>query len=73
MNPQRYGEDVLEGVKNGLFQNYGGYERFVENFNRKYFGYDNELIKEFIGCAEQSFDITDNWTDYNSVICQKEV
>ena len=29
MHPQRYGEDVLEGFKNGLFQNYGGYERFV--------------------------------------------
>lgn len=64
MYPQRYGEDVVAGFKNGLFENYGGYERFVENFNRKYFRYDDELIKEFIGCTEQTFDITDNWTDY---------
>lgn len=68
MHPQRYGEDVLEGFKNRLFQNYSGYEKFVENFNRKYFGYDEELIKELIGCAKQTFDITNNWTDYLYII-----
>lgn len=68
MHPQRYGEDVLERFKNGLFQNYGGYERFVENFNRKYFRYDDELIKEFIGYTERTFDITDNGTDYLYII-----
>lgn len=68
MHPQRYGEDVLQCFKNGLFQNYGGYERFVENFNRKYFGYAEELIKELIGCANQTFDITNNWTDYLYII-----
>ena len=68
MHPQRHGEDVLEGFKNGVFQNCGGYQRFVENFNRKYFGYDGELIKEFIGCAKQTFDITNNWTDYLYII-----
>lgn len=46
MHPQRYGEDVLLGFQNGLFQNRGGYQRFVENFNRKYYGYDDELMKE---------------------------
>jgi len=68
MHPQRYGEVVLEGFKNGLFQNYGGYERFVDNFNRKYFRYNEELIIEFIGCAKQTFDITNNWTDYLYII-----
>lgn len=34
MHPQRYGEDVLSGFQNGLFQNYGGYERFVDIINR---------------------------------------
>ena len=68
MHPQRYGEDVLERFKNGLFQNYGGYERFVENFNRKYFRYDDELIKEFIGYTERTYDITDNGTDYLYII-----
>ena len=60
MHPDRYGEDVLEGFKNRLFQNYGGYERFVENFNSKYFGYDDRLIKEYVGCTKQIFDITNN-------------
>ena len=88
MHPQRYGEDVLAGFKNGLFQGYEGYERFVESFNRKYFGYDEELIKKFVGCPEQTFDITDengqdidihtpellyDFFSNNGVICQKEV
>ena len=68
MHPHRYGEDVLEGFKNGLFQNNGGYQKFVEHFNRKYFEYDEELIKEFIGCTKQTFDIANNWTDYLYII-----
>ena len=69
MHPQMYGEDVLEGFKRGLLQNYGGYERFVENFNRKYFGYDEELIKElFVGCAMRTFDIANKWTDYLYIV-----
>ena len=63
MHPQRYGEDVLEGFKNGLFQNYNGYERFVENFNRRYFGYDEELIKESIEYSrKRTIDISNNWS-----------
>lgn len=69
MHPHRYGEDVLEGFKNGLFQSYGGYKRFVENINRKYFGYDEELIKESIECGrKRTIDITNNWTDYLYII-----
>ena len=68
MHPNRHGKDVLEYFKNGLLQNYSAYERFVENLNGKYFGYDDELIKELIGCANQIFDITNNWTDYLYII-----
>ena len=68
MHPHRYGEDVLEGFQNGLFQNYGGYERFVGNLNRKYFGYDEELIRESIGCYKRTIDVTKNWTDYLYII-----
>ena len=68
MHPQRYGKDVLKSFKRGLLQNYGGYEKFVENFNRKYFGYDEELIKELIGCVKRTFDIANNWTDYLYII-----
>lgn len=68
MHPNRYGEEVLECFRNGVFQNYRNYERFVENFNRKHFGYDDELITEVFGCGKQMIDITNNWTDYLYII-----
>ena len=68
MDPNMHGEEVLEGFKNGLFQKYWGYERFVGNLNRKYFGYDDELIKESIVCGKRTIDITKNWTDYLYII-----
>ena len=34
MHPDRYGEEVLECFRNGFFQNYRSYERFVENYFR---------------------------------------
>ena len=68
MHPNRHGEEVLDCFQNGLFQNYRGYEKFVEKLNRKYFGYDDELIKEAFGCDKQTIDITKNWTDYLYII-----
>ena len=68
MHPNMHGEDVLEWFKNGLLQNYMGYERFVEKFNRKYFGYDEELIKELSRFDKRTVDITQNWTDYLYII-----
>lgn len=50
------------------FQNYRNFESFVENFNRKHFGYDDELITELFECGEQMIDITNNWTDYLYII-----
>lgn len=35
MHPNMHGEEIVECFKDGLFQNYRDYERFVENFNRK--------------------------------------
>ena len=68
MHPNMNGEEVLECFKNGVFQNYRGYERFVGNFNRKYWGYDEELIRELIGCDKRTIDVTKNWTDYLYII-----
>ena len=68
MHPDRYGEEVLECFRNGFFQNYRSYERFVENFNRKHFGYDDELITEVFGYGKQMIDITNNWSDYLYII-----
>ncbi len=68
MHPNMHGEEVLECFKKGLLQNYRGYERFVENFNRKHFSYDDELITESFGCDNRTFEITENWTDYLYII-----
>lgn len=68
MHPDMHGEEVLECFKKGLFQNYRGYERFVGNLNRKYFGYDDELIKESPEYGKRTIDITKNWTDYLYII-----
>lgn len=73
MHPNMHGEEVLECFKNGLLQNYRGYERFVGNFNRKYFGYDEELIRESIGCGKRTIDVTKNWTDYLYIINESSV
>lgn len=68
MHPSRYGKDILECFKNRLFQNYRKYESFIENFNRKYFGYDDELITDLFECRNQTIDISNNWTDYLYII-----
>lgn len=68
MHPNVHGEAILDYFKNGSFQKYKDYERFVKSFNRKYFGYDGDLIKESIECCEGTIDITKNWTDYLYII-----
>lgn len=68
MHPNIHGEEVVEGFKSGLFRNYRGYERFVGNLNTKYFGYEEELIRESIGCGKRTIDVTKNWTDYLYII-----
>lgn len=73
MHPNMHGEEILECFKSGLFQNYRNYEKFIRNFNRKHFGYDEELIKESIGCKKRTMDITKNWTDYLYIINESVV
>ena len=73
MHPDRYGEDILERFQNGLLQEYKDYERFVEKFNRKYFGYDAELIRECFGYSNRIIDISNNWTDYLYIINNSSV
>ena len=68
MHPNRYGEDILKSFKNGLLQNYKDYERFVENFNTKNFGYDDTLIRKSMVCDKWTIDVTKNWTDYLYII-----
>ena len=68
MHPDRRGKDILEYFKNGLFQEYKRYGGIVEKFNKKYFGYDEELIRACFGYGNRTIDITDNWTDYLYII-----
>ena len=68
MHPHRHGEDILEHFQNGLFQDYKNYAEFVEKLNRKYFGYDEELIGACFEYNNRTIDITDNWTDYLYII-----
>lgn len=68
MHPDRRGEAILIGFQNGAFETYQGYETFVRKFNRKFFGYEEELIKKAIGYNERVIDVTNNWTDYLYII-----
>ena len=68
MHPHRHGEDISEHFQNGLFQDYKSYDEFVRKLNRKYFGYDEELIGLCIEYGNRTIDITDNWTDYLYII-----
>jgi len=68
MHPDRRGETILASFQNGAFETYQGYETFVRKFNRKFFGYEEELIKETIEYNERTIDITNNWTDYLYII-----
>lgn len=67
------GEEVLECFKKGSFKKYKEYERFVKSFNRRYFGYDGDLIKESVDCCKCIIDITKNWTDYLYIINESSV
>ncbi len=68
MHPDMHGEDILDSFQNGVFETYQGYEAFVGKFNRKFFGYEDELIKDAIGYSDRIIDITNNWTDYLYII-----
>lgn len=68
MHPDMHGEDILDSFQNGVFETYHGHEAFVGKFNRKFFGYEDELIKDAIGYSDRIIDITNNWTDYLYII-----
>ena len=68
MHPHRYGEDILKHFQNGLFQDYKSYDEFIGKFNRKYFGYDEELIVTYFRYSDRRIDIRANWTDYLYII-----
>jgi len=68
MHPDMHGKDILDSFQNGVFETYQGYEAFVGKFNRKFFGYEDELMKDARGYIDRIIDITNNWTDYLYII-----
>lgn len=54
MHPDMHGKDILDSFQEGVFENYQGYEAFVRKFNRKFFGYKDELMKDARGYLKKS-------------------
>lgn len=67
MYPEGNGGEVIERFKEGYFENYNYYIRFIEQFNKHHFGYESELFED-LSCDKHIISIKDNWTDYLYII-----
>lgn len=65
MYPSGYGNDIIAAFKRNRFDTVEHFYEFVGSFNRRNFGYSEEIIriKEI-----SELDINQNWTDYLYVI-----
>ncbi len=72
MYPDGNADEVIEKFEAGFFTTYSRYENFVERFNKRHYGYSEELIG-VITCAEENvIDVTGNWTDHLYIINNSE-
>ena len=67
MYPEGNGGEVIGRFKEGYFENYNYYIRFIEQFNKHHFGYESELVEE-LSCDKHIISIKNNWTDYLYII-----
>lgn len=67
MYPDGSGDEIIERFEDGHFQNFQCFQRFVERFNRRNFGYEEDLIYLLIQ-ETPVIDICTNWTDYLYII-----
>lgn len=67
MYPEGNGGEVIERFKEGYFEDYNHYIRFIELFNKRFFGYESELLEE-LSYEKHIISIKDNWTDYLYII-----
>ena len=68
MYPDGNADEVLEKFDAGFFDTYSRYENFVERFNKRHYGYPEELIEPLICADERVINVTKNWTDYLYII-----
>jgi hypothetical protein len=80
MYPEGKADEVLERFEDGYFNCYKNFERFVERFNKRNYGYEEELVhrcdnEPAYQCDELELvlNIQKNFTDYLYVInnCEK--
>ena len=67
MYPSGNGGEVLERFEEGYFSDFIKFKRFVENFNRRNYGYEEELIQNLYP-SDHIINIRDNFTYYLYII-----
>ena len=67
MHPEHKGDQIIEIFHTGYFKNFDDYEEYVERFNNRNFGYEENLISSYTLSANE-WRIDDNWTDYLYII-----
>ena len=68
MYPNGNADEILERFDCGCFETYGDYRSFVERFNKRHYGYEEELIVSVSVEKDKVICVTDNWTDYLYII-----
>ena len=72
MYPDGNADEVLEKFEAGFFTTYSRFENFVERFNKRHYGYPEELIETLFCAEERVISVTENWTDYLYIINNSE-
>ncbi len=71
MYPSGNGGEVVERFEEGYFSDFTRYKRFIENFNRRNYGYEENLIRN-LDPSDYAINIRDNLTDYLYIINETE-
>ena len=72
MYPDGNALEILEMFELGFFTDYHDFELFVIRFNKKHYGYEEELIGLFSNIENNLIDVSENWTDYLYIINESE-
>ncbi len=72
MYPDGNAKELLDKFETGFFTTYDKYEKFVERFNERHYGYSQDDMCSIICAEENVIDVTSNWTDYLYIINNSE-
>lgn len=72
MYPDGNADEIMDKFEAGFFTTYSRYENFVERFNKRHYGYPEELIDTLTCTEERVINVTENWTDYLYIINNSE-